>query len=197
LKSPSNSVGFRQTKAGEAVSRFDPRETGLKTDDQGTEMSDISELESRITAALDRIAWSVENGLDQPANTPTAVPAPAPSGDGDLAEELEIERATNQKLSAASAENMAQIERLEVRVSRLADKLEQTETENKRLENVIETLSQNNDALREANAAYQGDADSADAGAKAQLDHLRALRDADRGELDDIMAELAPIVKEG
>jgi septal ring factor EnvC (AmiA/AmiB activator) len=193
LKSPSNSVGFRQTKAGEAVSRFDPRETGLKTDDQGTAMSDISELESRITAALDRIAWSVENGLDQPA----AAPAPIQAGDSDLTEELEIERATNQKLSAASAENMAQIERLEVRVSRLADKLEQTETENKRLENVIETLSQNNDALREANAAYQGDADSADAGAKAQLDHLRALRDADRGELDDIMAELAPIVKEG
>ncbi len=160
-------------------------------------MSDISELESRITAALDRIAWSVENGLDQPANMPTAVPTAAPSGDSDLAEELEIERTTNQKLSAASAENVAQIERLEVRVSRLADKLEQTETENKRLENVIETLSQNNDALREANAAYQGDADSADAGANAQLEHLRALRDADRGELDDIMAELAPIVKEG
>jgi DNA repair exonuclease SbcCD ATPase subunit len=156
-------------------------------------MSDISELESRITAALDRIAWSVENGLDQPASPATA----APLGDSDIAEDLEIERATNQKLSAASAENMAQIERLEVRVTRLADKLEQTEAENKRLENVIETLSENNDALREANAAYQGDANSAEAGANAQLDHLRALRDADRGELDDIMAELAPIVKEG
>ena len=157
-------------------------------------MSDISELESRITAALDRIAWSVENGLDQPAAAPTTS---APLGDSDLAEELEIERATNQKLSAASAENMAQIERLEVRVTRLANKLEQTETENKRLENVIETLSQNNDALREANAAHQGDASTAEASANTQLEHLRALRDADRGELDDIMAELAPIVKEG
>ena len=156
-------------------------------------MSDISELESRITAALDRIAWSVENGLDQPA----AAPAAAPVGNSDLAEELEIERATNQKLSAASAENMAQIERLEVRVTRLADKLEQTETENKRLESVVETLSQNNNALREANAAYQGDASTAEASANTQLEHLRALRETDRGELDDIMAELAPIVKEG
>lgn len=156
-------------------------------------MSDISELESRITAALDRIAWSVENGLGQ-ANAPATA---APTSDSELAEELEIERATNQKLSAAREQTMAQIERLEIRVTRLTDRLEQTEAENKRLENVIATLSQNNDALREANAAYQGDASSADAGANAQLEHLRALRDADRDELDDIMAELAPIVKEG
>ncbi len=159
-------------------------------------MSDISELESRITAALDRIAWSVENGLDQPA-TATAAQTPATADGGELAEELEIERATNQKLSAAREQHVAQIERLEVRVTRLTDRLEQTDAENKRLENVIETLSQNNNTLREANAAYQGDAGTADAGANAQLEHLRALREADRGELNDIMAELAPIVKEG
>jgi len=85
----------------------------------------------------------------------------------------------------------------EIRVTRLTERLEQTETENKRLENVIQTLSENNTALRDANAAYQGDANAAEAGAVAQLEHIRALRDADRHELNDIMAELAPIVKEG
>ena len=156
-------------------------------------MSDINELESRITAALDRIAWSVENGIEQPDAAATLLPA----GNDDLAEELEIERATSQKLSAAREQQAAQIERLEIRVTRLTERLEQTETENKRLENVIQTLSDNNTALRDANAAYQGDANAAEAGAVAQLEHIRALRDADRSELNDIMAELAPIVKEG
>ena len=156
-------------------------------------MSDINELESRITAALDRIAWSVENGIEQPDASAALLPA----GNDDLAEELEIERATSQKLSAAREQQAAQIERLEIRVTRLTERLEQTETENKRLENVIQTLSENNTALRDANAAYQGDANAAEAGAVAQLEHIRALRDADRSELNDIMAELAPIVKEG
>lgn len=156
-------------------------------------MSDITELESRITAALDRIAWSVENGIEQLGASATLLPA----GNDDLAEELEIERATSQKLSAAREQQAAQIERLEIRVTRLTERLEQTETENKRLENVIQTLSENNTALRAANAAYQGDANAAEAGAVAQLEHIRALRDADRSELNDIMAELAPIVKEG
>ena len=153
-------------------------------------MSDISELEGRITAALDRIAWSVENAAAPASEAPTV------SGDSDLIEELEIEKATNERLSAMREKHVAQIERLEIRVTRLSERLQQSETEEARLQSVIEELSANNAQLREANAAYQDAAEAADAGLAAQLEHLTKLRQGDLAELDDIMAELGPLMKE-
>lgn len=152
-------------------------------------MSDIAQLEGRITAALDRIAWSIEN-------TP-ATQAPAPQSDtSDLAEELEVERATNARLVASKAEGAARIERLDIRVERLTDRLEAAEKENTRLRNVISALGENNKALREANSVHQDAALTADAGVAAQLADLQAARANDIAQLDEIMAELAPIVKE-
>lgn len=147
-------------------------------------MSDITELESRITAALDRIAWTVENAPAQAASAPT----PA-EPDPDLVEDLEIERATNERLVASREKHVARIERLETKVLRLTDRLENLGAENKRLHSVVAALGENNDALRAGN----GDAD---AGLAAQLEHLKTARAADLAELDDIMAELAPNLKE-
>jgi chromosome segregation ATPase len=154
-------------------------------------MSDIAELEGRIAAALDRIAWQVES---QPAASGAAPAQAAP--DGDLVEELEVERATNARLVASREKHVARIERLETRVLRLTDRLQSAEVENKRLEAVIAQLGENNDALRAANAAHQGAADAADAGAAAQLADLKSLRAKDLEDMDEIMAELAPLVKE-
>ncbi len=152
-------------------------------------MSDIPQLEGRISAALDRIAYSIENTPAQ------AAPAP-PEPDGELAEELEIERATNARLVASKAEGDARIDRLDIRVQRLTDRLEAAESENTRLRNVIASLGDNNTALREANAAHQGAGSTADAGVAAQLADLQAARANDIAQLDEIMAELAPAVKE-
>ncbi|MEM9581935.1 MAG: hypothetical protein AAGA08_02365 [Pseudomonadota bacterium] len=154
-------------------------------------MSEISQHESRITAALDRIAICVENAAAQPV----AAPAPA-APDGDLVEELEIERATNARLVASKAEGEARIERLDTRVQRLTDRLEAAEGENTRLRNVIAALSENNAALREANTAHQGAGSTADAGVAAQLSDLQQARAQDMAQLDEIMAELAPALKE-
>lgn len=154
-------------------------------------MSDISELEGRLAAALDRIAWQVES---QPAAT--GAPAPIAAPDGDLVEELEVERATNARLVASREKHVARIERLETRVLRLTDRLKGAEEENARLETVVGVLGENNDALRAANAAHQGAGDTADAGAAAQLADLKVQRSKDLQEVDDIMAELAPLVKE-
>ncbi|MEM6409648.1 MAG: hypothetical protein AAF700_14705 [Pseudomonadota bacterium] len=154
-------------------------------------MSDISELENRITAALDRIAWSVEN---QPATL--AGDAPTAAADEDLLEELEIERATNARLVASREKHVARIERLETRVLRMSDRLQNAEMANKRLESVIEELSKQNDALREANASGTDAGETINAGLVAQLDSLKAQRKQDLQDLDDILSELAPLVKE-
>ena len=152
-------------------------------------MSEISQHESRITAALDRIAICVENAAAQPVAAPAAP-------DGDLVEELEIERATNARLVASKAEGEARTERLDTRVQRLTDRLEAAEGENTRLRNVIAALSENNAALREANTAHQGAGSTADAGVAAQLSDLQQARAQDIAQLDEIMAELAPALKE-
>ncbi|GFE66686.1 hypothetical protein [Litoreibacter roseus] len=153
-------------------------------------MADLSQLEQRITQALDKIAAGVEAGLNKPAPDPASVSL------SDLTEELEIERATNERLVAGREKTTAQIERLDIRVERLTKRLEAADTENKRLEAVIEALSENNSALREANAAHQPADVVVDASLSAQLADLKASRKADLDELDDILAELAPLVKE-
>ncbi len=158
-------------------------------------MTEISELEGRIAAALDRIAWSIESAPVQSA-APAPAPAAATAPDNELIEELEVEKATNARLVASREKHVARIERLETRVLRLTDRLERAELENKRLETVISTMSDNNAALRAANAAYQGAGETADASMSTLLQDLKEARANDLKELDDIMAELAPFVKE-
>lgn len=151
-------------------------------------MAEISELETRITAALDRIAKGIEN---RPA--PIAVPE---EPDTDLVEELEVERATNARLVASREKYVAQIERMETRVARLTDRLEEIELENRRMKQVIGGLRENNTALRAANADHQGAGEAINAALAAELDDLKAARAADIAEMDEILAELEPLVKE-
>lgn len=155
-------------------------------------MSDIPELENRISAALDRIAWSIENT----PNTAEAAPAVQAAPDADLVEELEVERATNAKLVAAKEQQAGQLQRLEVRVARLTERLEAADLENRRLENVIEALGDNNDALRLANTNFEPAGAAANEGLDAQLAHLKAARAKDLAELTEIMAEVGPALKE-
>lgn len=155
-------------------------------------MSEIPELENRISAALDRIAWSIENT----ANAADAAPAATAAPDADLVEELEIERATNAKLVAAKEQQAGQLQRLEVRVARLTERLEAADIENRRLENVVEALGSNNDALRLANTSFEPAGTTATEGLDAQLAHLKAARAKDLAELTEIMAEVGPTLKE-
>lgn len=149
-------------------------------------MAEISEFEQRINAALDAIS----KGIEAKAAAAAAAPAPAPVDNTELLEELEDEKATNARLISGREKLSARIEKLETRVFRITQRLETAEAENKRLEDVIATLQSNNVALRAGNPG------AVDASVTAELEQLRAARSADRAELDEILAELAPIVKE-
>ncbi|WP_298256623.1 hypothetical protein [uncultured Litoreibacter sp.] len=148
-------------------------------------MTDVTELEQRIMTALDRIEYS--------AGQITSAPA-AP--DEDLAEELEIERDTNARLVETGQQNLARIERLETRVARLTNRLEAVDTENKRLSAVMGALRDTNKALRAANAEHLGAEAVINDDLQAENDALSAAREADLAELDDILSEIAPLVKE-
>lgn len=146
-------------------------------------MAEISELEQRINAALDAISKGIEAKEAAMADASSVM-----EGDADLQEELEIERATNARLVSSREKHVARIERLETRVARLTERLAATEQENKRLEDVVDALHENNAQLRSGMGA--------DESLTAELKQMRAARAADRAELDDILAEMAPIVKE-
>lgn len=152
-------------------------------------MSDITDLEKRINAALDRIAKGIET-------RGSAVDADAAAKQESLLEELEIERATNERLITGREKYAGQIERLETRMARLNERLNEIGAENERLQSVIAALRDNNDALRAANAEHRDGSDDAVKALEAEVSQLRAARAADLAEIDDVLSELQPLLKE-
>lgn len=152
-------------------------------------MDDISEYERRITSALDR----AQQALDRLSA----------GGEGDTAElkaELEAERVANQQLEervrAIKEKQETKVAGLEAEVSRLKDALKTRDAEVQQMRSVNEALRNSNGALREANAKGVGDADLVNSAMESELESLRAQRDADRSEIDEILATLEPVLKE-
>lgn len=150
-------------------------------------MSDISTLESRITAALDRI----RQGLDAPAGQTDADPA--------LQAALVDERAQNAEL----------VERVRVLKDRqdtqVANLTARTESQNQQLailDAELQQLRASNVQLRDMNAKLRDTVtiglspELHDAAVTAELDALTAQRSADAAEVDAILAELKPLIEE-
>ncbi len=158
-------------------------------------MTDVTELEQRIAAALDRVESglaALSGGGAQPSDAEEAA---------SLREALEAERAVNAQLEARVQAIREKQERLvgtlEAEVGRLRREMHRQEAEVARLKRVNAQLRQNNRALREANRKGVGDAALINTALEAELDALREVRDADRAELDTIIGELRPLVEGG
>lgn len=154
-------------------------------------MSDIAELERRITAALDRASKALER----------LSAASGDSGDAEaLRAELEAERVANQQLEervrAIKDKQETMIARLEGEVSRLREALTARDGEVQRMRSVNDELRASNKALREANAKGLPDADMVNSAMVAELEGLRAQRAAERAEIDEVLATLEPLLKE-
>lgn len=154
-------------------------------------MSDISELESRITAALDRIG----QGLD------ALGPKPDPAAGEELQQlrvALEEERVTNAQLEervrAIREKQENTVNKLTGEVERLRQLLEEGEAGIAQLRKVNGELRANNSALREAVAQGVAEPHLINKSMMAELEALRAARAADRTEIDAVLAELAPLV---
>lgn len=158
-------------------------------------MSDITELEQRITEALERIGTGVD-GLAS-----AAVAAEKTAEVADLNQALEIEKAANaqleERVNAIKAKQETTIARLEEQVVDLDEKLAAREGDCKRLGQVNAQLRDNNAALREANENGVGDAGLINTGIQGELDSLRATRAAEMGEMKAIIDELEPLIGEG
>ena len=150
-------------------------------------MSDISQLEHRITAALDRI----RQGLD------AAAAGQAGGGDAALQAALDKERAANDAM-VARVDQLK--ERQETQVAALTAKVDAQSVQMQKLDAELQTLRASNRALREMNTKLRDAVTRGmtpelhDAAAAAELDALAAQRAADVAEMDAILAELKPLI---
>lgn len=156
-------------------------------------MSDIADLERRVTSALERIGA----GLDA---LPMAAPQFDPGEVEALKEALESERTANAQLEervlAIKEKQDTSVAALEARVASLSAQAAQQEADLARLKQVNAQLRDSNAALRDANAEGVGDAHLINKAMLAELEGLRASRAADLGELEAIMGELKPLIEE-
>ena len=157
-------------------------------------MSDITELERRITAALTRI----DAGVDGMAKVPAAEDA------GEIAalkEALEVEKTASaqleERVAAIKEKQETLIKDLEAKIADLTSTVAQQETDAKRLLMVNAQLRESNDELRVSNESGVGDAHLVNKAMQTELEALRATRKADLAELETIMDELKPLIGEG
>lgn len=159
-------------------------------------MSEISELEARIGAALERIGRAVavvEDRADSPAEGGIATEEMV-AEIGRLNEALEHEREANQgfeaRVKAIHERQEGHVAALEQEVAELRRQLSDHDHEMQRLRGVAERLRDNNAALREANAQGLGDAALIDAGLREEIEALKAARASEAAEVAAIVDEL-------
>lgn len=157
-------------------------------------MSDIAELERRITAALERIGTGVD-GLG-------AVGADADGNEVDaLREALEAEKIANaqleERVTAIKEKQETTVKDMESRIEALSTEVSKHEADAKKLLHVNAQLRESNDALRESNESGVGDAHLINKAMQTDLEALKATRKADLAELETIMDELKPLIGEG
>lgn len=150
-------------------------------------MSDISTLESRITAALDRI----RQGLDAAAGQTAADPA--------LQAALDEERAQNAEL----VERVRALkERQDTQVASLTLRAETQSKHLMKLDEELQQLRASNVQLRDMNAKLRAAVTTGlapelhDAAVSAEIEALSAQRSADAAEIDAILDELKPLIEE-
>lgn len=157
-------------------------------------MNDITDLQSRITTALDRIGI----GLD------ALVKAPEEGAESDevigLRAALDDERTANAQLEARvlaiKEKQDGTVRTLSREVDRLRGLLEAEEAAIARLTRVNAELRANNAALRESIAEGVAEPHLVNKAMMAELDALRATQGADRTEIDAVLGEVSRLVDE-
>jgi len=162
---------------------------GDSTKTRGQDMSDIPELQRRITAALDRIS----QGLDGMAKTGDAGEVES------LRQQLEDEKLANAQLEERIKKLKASLSEAETArdaaQSDSSDKLKELDASLQSLRQANQQLRDNNAALRDANAEGVGEAHLINKAMLAELEGLRATRAADKSEADAILSEMDAILK--
>ena len=153
-------------------------------------MTDITALEQRLTAALDRISAGA-SALHQSGGSSAETEALQAALDDEKTANAQLEervRVLSQRQSEASEEALAAAAAAEARVAELDLELQRIRKSN-------DQLRQSNQALREANEAGVGEPHLINKAMLAELEALRAARAADVAEASHIIDALTPLVQ--
>ncbi len=168
-------------------------------------MSDTTELENRIEAALDRIAFRVDK-IKTTTDAPVVAEAGPDQSDriAELTAALDEERQANAQLkarietlksqAAASAVPAIDVDALE---QAHAAKLAKMDGQIQKLRGVNDQLRANNAKMRDAIKDGIAEPHLINKSMLTELEALRATRGADKAELDAIIDELKPLIEEG
>lgn len=152
-------------------------------------MSQIDELQARITAALDRIAQGLESN---------AAGAQEPEAEQRLRQDLEDERLANAQLQERVKALHARVDALEAEATAAREAegatLRRLDTDLQSLRKANQQLRDNNQALREAHQAGVAEPHLINKSMLAELEGLRAARRADRDEVETVLDELARVI---
>ena len=152
-------------------------------------MSDIEELQRRITAAMDQVAY----GLEKLSNAEDA------GRESETARLLDEERTANAQLQervrSLRSKSEAELVDLRARIEQGEARMAQLDIELQRVRRANTQLADACAALRDANAEGVGDAHLINKAMLAELEALRAARAADVAEASVILASLQPLVE--
>lgn len=157
-------------------------------------MSDLGQVEQRLAAALERIARRIERaGPPGRAADPEAEATIAA-----LRSQLEKERAANaqlsERVSQVKSRQETTVAQLERKLARLTEQLDLQSLEMLRLKKANSRLIEANSGLRLAQAEAFPDATLVNKSISAELEALQAERRAEMAEMEEILAELKPLV---
>lgn len=163
-------------------------------------MQEITELEGRITAALERIG----KGVDRLAAASTAAPTPAspavapPPADAALRAQVEEQKAQIAQLQDR-LRNLKEREPkgdLQEKIERLTQQLDVQGLELQRMRRTNSALREQLATLRSANMVGVTEPQLINKSLMAELEALRAIRLSEVAEMDEILAALEPHLTE-
>jgi hypothetical protein len=159
-------------------------------------MQEITDLEKRITAALERIGKGVDRLSSQ--SRPAVPPHAAPVADASLRAQLEEEKSLTAQLQARlrAAKDREAKGDLQEKVDRLTQELDVKGLELQRMRRVNTSLREQLEALRTAQIAGVTEPQQINKALMTELDALRATRLTEMAEMDEILAALEPHLTE-
>ena len=153
-------------------------------------MSDIKDLERRISVAFDRIGQAVDRFVPAAPGIDTAA----------LQDALQAEQATNaeltERLRVMTLRGESDAAEATEKVGRLVRALDAQGIELQRLKNTVIQLRESLRALREAQTAGVADPHLLNTAMLVELEALHATRLTEMAQMEEILAELHPLIEE-
>ena len=157
-------------------------------------MQNLDELEQRLSAALDRIGTGID-GLPVHATSDSA-PDTTTELQSALDEERMLSAQLTERLRAVKEKELQGQQQSTAKIDQMATLLNSQGAELKRMRNSNVQLREVLHILREAAAQGLSDPHLVNRAMLAELDALRATRLTEVAQMDEILAELAPLIEE-